>query len=215
MTTAHSSSARSGTTGDAWEWAARLGYAVSGVLHLIIGFLVAQIGLGAGAEADQTFCIVERCERAVRHFAVVGRRWCRSWPLRRGSWPTPFRGGSETSKIARSPPEGRRCISPWPSRLSIVTGSGDSSGDSQAQGIRQHVDGRTRRRIHRGAIGVGIVIGGVYHVYKGATKKFLRDLPINCQATSLRKRSRVTGTLGYVAKGVALGVSGCCSPMRR
>ncbi len=54
MATASASSARAGTSGDIWETAARAGFFVSGLLHLILGYVIVQIGLGSGGEADSS-----------------------------------------------------------------------------------------------------------------------------------------------------------------
>jgi hypothetical protein len=53
------------------------------------------------------------------------------------------------------------------------------------------------------AIGLGLAAVGGYHVYKGATKKFLKDLRVS-------GGSGVTaaGVTGYVAKGVVLAGAG-------
>ena len=50
---------------------------------------------------------------------------------------------------------------------------------------------------------IGVVVIGVggYHVMKGWTKKFLRDLAENPGILATR-----AGVVGYVAKGVALAV---------
>ena len=52
---------------------------------------------------------------------------------------------------------------------------------------------------------IGLVIIGVggYHVYKGATKRFLRDLEENPGTWATR-----AGRVGYIAKGVALAIVG-------
>src|SRR5690349_12899365 len=42
------------TDSDAFEYAARAGFAVSGVLHLLIGYLIVQIAFGSGGNADQS-----------------------------------------------------------------------------------------------------------------------------------------------------------------
>ena len=53
------------------------------------------------------------------------------------------------------------------------------------------------------AVGLVIVGVGIYHVRKGATKKFLRDLEEHPGHWATR-----AGVVGYIAKGIALGVVG-------
>jgi hypothetical protein len=52
-------------------------------------------------------------------------------------------------------------------------------------------------------IGAAVVGAGVYHVFKGWTKRFLRDMNKNPGVLATR-----AGMIGYIAKGVALGVVG-------
>ena len=42
------------TDSDAFEYTARAGFAVSGVLHLLVGYIIVQIAFGAGGNADQS-----------------------------------------------------------------------------------------------------------------------------------------------------------------
>lgn len=58
-----------------------------------------------------------------------------------------------------------------------------------------------------GAVGVGIVAGGVYHVVKGWRKKFLEDLQGGTSG-HLGRAVVTLGRVGYIAKGAALGVLG-------
>ena len=51
--------------------------------------------------------------------------------------------------------------------------------------------------------GIVITAVGGYHVYKGATQKFLDDLKIDDNSAVT-----ITGTIGYVAKGLVLGGAG-------
>ena len=42
------------TDSDAFEYTARAGFAFSGVLHLIVGYIIARIAFGLGGSADQS-----------------------------------------------------------------------------------------------------------------------------------------------------------------
>jgi Domain of Unknown Function (DUF1206) len=53
------------------------------------------------------------------------------------------------------------------------------------------------------ALGLGLIAVGGYHVYKGATKKFRKDLRV-FGGTGIK----VVGVSGYVAKGVVLAGAG-------
>jgi hypothetical protein len=42
------------TDSDAFQFAARAGFAISGVLHLLVGYIIVHIAVGAGGTADQS-----------------------------------------------------------------------------------------------------------------------------------------------------------------
>src|SRR5215218_2741910 len=42
------------TDSDAFEYTARAGFAVSGVLHLLVGYIVLRLAFGSGGNADQS-----------------------------------------------------------------------------------------------------------------------------------------------------------------
>ncbi len=42
------------TDNDAFEYSARAGFAVSGVLHLLVAFIILRIAFGSGGNADQS-----------------------------------------------------------------------------------------------------------------------------------------------------------------
>jgi hypothetical protein len=206
MTSSQRSSARSGTSGDAWEKAARGGYAVSGVLHLILGFLVVQIGLGSGAEADQSSALSNLSEApfgALLLWVAVAAF------LSLAAWQFADAWRSDNEAMDRGKAAGKTVLylALAFTAFSIVAGSGGSNGDSQAQGFASTLMGAPAGRILVGAIGLGILAGAGYHVYKGAQQKFLEDLTaISGQALSTGVRA--VGAAGYVAKGVALVVVG-------
>lgn len=82
------------------------------------------------------------------------------------------------------------------------TGGSSDSGDS-AESATEPFLGSTTGRAIIAAVGLIIVIIGIYHVYKGMSRKFHEDL----NPAGDQKLSQVidkTGLVGYVAKGIAL-----------
>ncbi|WP_082109905.1 DUF1206 domain-containing protein [Demequina phytophila] len=205
--TSATSSARSGTSGDVWEKAARAGYAVSGVLHLVLGFLIVQIGLGSDAEADQTHALA-----SVGHTplgAVV--LWAAAIAfLALGLWQLAdaFRGGAEGKDRAKSGGKAVMYAALAFTATSVAMGSGGKNGDQQAQGFAGTLMEAPAGRALVGAVGLGIIGGAIYHVVKGARKKFLEDLKALPGHRELGAGVVWLGRVGYVAKGIALGVVG-------
>jgi len=206
MTQSHSSTARTGKTGAAWEKAARAGYAVSGVLHLILGFIVAKIGFGSGGEADQSSALSNIGEAPLGNVllwvAVVAFAALAAWQV-----ADALRGGNDTKDRVKAAGKAALYAALAFTTASIALGSGGSNGDSKSQGFATSLMSAPAGRILVGAVGVGIIVGAAYHVRKGWTKKFLEDLKPT-PGRELSKAVRSVGSIGYVAKGVALGVVG-------
>ena len=205
MTASHSSM-RQGSTGDAWEKAARAGYAVSGALHIVLGLLIAQIALSGGGEeasssqalssiSDNTFGAI------VLWFAVAAFGALALWQL-----ADAFRSHDEAKDRGKAAAKAGVYAVLAFTAGSIAMGSSSSGGDSQAQGIVAKALGWPGGQFIVGAVGLGVLAAGVFHVVKGAKKKFMQDL--KGVPTKSGRMVRGLGTTGYIAKGVALGVVG-------
>src|SRR5690606_6571960 len=85
----------------------------------------------------------------------------------------------------------------------VATGSGGGGGEEQTTSLTAAVMENPVGRVAVGALGLGILGVGVYHVVKGWQRTFLEDL-----RSHPPHGVGVAGRVGYVAKGVALGVVG-------
>ena len=199
-------SARSGRTGDAWEFAARAGYAVSGLLHIVVGILIFRMATGgSGEDADQTAALSSIGEStfggiilwsAVVAFVALGA-WQAADAVR----------GSDTKDRAKAAGKVGVYFALAVTSWSVATGSDGEDGDSRAQSFATTLMEAPAGRVLVGAVGLGILVAGGFHVWSGWTQKFRENL----RTPSGQKVSRavtITGTVGYIAKGVALGVVG-------
>lgn len=186
---------------------ARVGYAVSGLLHLLIAWIALQVAWsGTGKSADQSGALQTVAGsspgRLTLWVAVVGFFALGLWQLANA-----LTAGSSGGK------------SPWADRVKSIskgvvylllawtcfsfakgrpTSSKAQSADFTATLLHQS-GGRALVAV------VGLVVVGVggYHVYKGWTRKFLQDLTEHPGAFATR-----AGVVGYIAKGIALMVVG-------
>ena len=62
------------TDSDAFEYAARAGFAVSGALHLLIAYIILRIAFGSGGNADQSGALATLGRPDRRHGDPLGRR---------------------------------------------------------------------------------------------------------------------------------------------
>jgi hypothetical protein len=201
------------TDTDAFEYAARAGYAVSGVLHLLVAYIIVRIATGAGGNADQSGALATLAAHSggpvVLWIAAIGLFAMALWRIAEavvGSHPSESgesdAGAKKQYKRVKSIALAVVYCALALSAIRFATGGGRSSGQQNA--------GTSARLMQSGwgkaaliAIGLAIIVVGVYHVYKGATQKFLKDLTVAGGAVLTP-----LGVAGYIAKGLVLAGAG-------
>jgi hypothetical protein len=201
------------TDSDAFEYAARAGFAVSGVLHLVVAFIIARIAFGLGGNADQSGALATLAGHtggAVMLWAVAGGL------VALGLWrvaeaivgPKP---GEGAGRYQDDTPAWKRAKS---LSLAIVNfaiafsaarfamGSGRQSSQQNAGLSAQMMQSGWGKTILI-AVAIGLIAVGGYHVYKGAAKKFFKDLRVY-GGTGIT----AIGVTGYAAKGLVLAGAG-------
>ncbi len=197
------------------ENGARVGYAVNGLVHLLIAWLALQLAGGltftreptaepnaaatSGVEAaDQSGAFAALADTNVGKLSlIVGvggfvllALWQISEAIIRRDKSTRFKSAAKAVLYLALA---------W-SCLSFVRGAGSSSKTQTADVTAQIMDRPLGQALVAvvGAIILGIAI---YHVYKGVKKRFLHDLREHPGTWAVR-----AGTFGYAAKGVALAL---------
>jgi hypothetical protein len=197
------------TDSKAFEYTARVGFAASGVLHLLVAFIILRLAFGSGGNADQSGALGTLAAQPggalMLWVAAVGLLALGLWRVAEavvGSKP-----GERSGQQQDDSPAWKRAKSIG---LAIVNfaiafsaarfamGSGQSSGQQNAGMSAQLMQSGWGKTLLI-AVGLGIVAIGCYHVYKGASKKFLKDLRVS-GGTGIT----AVGVTGYVAKGLAL-----------
>ena len=192
-----------------WELAARAGYAVSGVLHVLIGVLALRVAFGSGGEqADQSGALSTIASTpfgaVVLWFSVVAFVALGAWQVAKAIHGGFGSGGSgERAKAA-----GRAAVylALAFTALTFARGGG-SDASAQTSDMTAKLMSAPFGRVLVGAVGLAIIGVGIYHVIKGWKKKFLQDLH-RLPSGSAGPVARRLGVLGYVTKGVALGIVG-------
>ncbi|WP_435736278.1 DUF1206 domain-containing protein [Cellulosimicrobium sp. PMB13] len=206
MSSTGKSAARSAQGSKTLELLARAGYAMSGVLHLVIGVLAVQVATGSASseEASQTGALAAVAETpggtALLWFAVVAFAALGLWQV-----TVALSGALETSDRLKA--AGKAVVYVALGVLAVQVVSGASSGSGQEESFTARLMQSPGGTLLVGAVGVGVVVTGVYHVVKGWKKKFLEDLRGGTSGHVGRAVVQL-GRVGYIAKGVALGVLG-------
>lgn len=189
------------------EWGARAGFAILGVLHLLIAWIAVKVawGVGGGSKsADQSGALGTLSSsgtgKALLWVAVVGFVLLAVWNLTEAALS--HGEASDRGKLAAKGV--LYAFFAWTSFKVVALGSGGSgSSEKQTEDVTASLMGSPAGQVLVGAVGLVVLGIAGYHVHKGWTKKFLEDLTEHPGDWAVQ-----AGRAGYVAKGVALVVVG-------
>ncbi|AKK27766.1 membrane protein [Mycobacterium sp. EPa45] len=205
---------RAATDSRAFELAARAGYSISGVLHLLIAYIIVRLPFGSAGNADQSGALATLAAQpggAVALWLVAGGLVAMAlWRVAEailGSHPSePGREHDGAYDVFERIKSGGLALIYAGIALAAVKfadGGGESSSERNA--------GLTARLLQTGwgkailLIAAAVIIGiGGYHVYKGLSTKFEEDLTVSGGGPLITP----LGIAGYTAKGVVLGGAG-------
>jgi hypothetical protein len=201
------------TDSDAFEYAARAGFAFSGVLHLLVGYIIAQIAFGSKGNADQSGALAELANHAggaVTLWVVAGGLVALGlWRVaeaivgsKPGEGSGPYQDNTPAWKRAKSAGLAIVNFAIALSAARFAMGSGQQSSQQNAGLSAQMMQSGWGKGVLI-AIAVGLIVVGGYHVYKGAAKKFLKDLRVSGGPVVT-----AVGVAGYAAKGLVLAGAG-------
>ncbi len=197
----------------AFEYAARAGYSTSGVLHLLVAYITLQLAFGTAGNADQSGALATLAAQPGGAVALwitaVGLIALALWRLAEavvGSHPT--EPGSEHDGAHRLFDRVKSVSLAVVYAGIALAATRFASGGGQSNSAQN--TSLTARLMQTGAgkalllIAAAVIIAvGAYHVYKGVSTKFEKDLKIpgGPVVTPL-------GIAGYSAKGAVLGGAG-------
>ncbi|MGL5818984.1 MAG: DUF1206 domain-containing protein [Phycicoccus sp.] len=200
-TTRAGSAARSASESPVVEWGARLGYAVLGLLHLLIGWIGLTLAWGGGGSADKSGALGAMASSgvgpALLWVAVVGFGALALWQCAEAVL-THDDATHRAKAVGKAVVYGFFAWSAW----KYTAGSGGSD-EQQTDDVTRTVMEQPAGRWLVAAVGLAVIGVAAYHVRKGWTRAFLDDL-----REHPGRWAEVSGRVGYLAKGVALGVVG-------
>ncbi|GGK89801.1 membrane protein [Sphaerisporangium melleum] len=202
--------ARRATNTRTFDRLARFGMACRGVLYALIGILALQIALGGGGEeADKTGAVHTVAQQpfgtALLWLMAIGfaalTLWQASDAIMNGSSDTAHRAEGAGRAVVYALVVGT--IMSF-----LLRGTTGSSSDEQSKDLTATVMDWPGGQLIVGAIGLGVAALGVYWIYEGVKKKFLKHL--NTAEMSPRTRGVVEklGMVGYAARGVIAVAAG-------
>ncbi|MGV9673050.1 DUF1206 domain-containing protein [Gordonia sp. NPDC003504] len=202
---------REATDSKWFERLARAGHVVSGLLHLLIAYIVARLAFGDPGNADQSGALGLFAStpggRAALWIAVVAFVAMALWRVAEvilGPHPADPAPDDDDGWLDRAKAGALAVVYlafAW-SAAQFALGHGQSSGRQNA-GLSARLMGSAPGKVLLVVVGLVIIVVGAYHVYKGVTRSFFDDLKID-----ENDAVKVTGIVGYTAKGLVLAGAG-------
>jgi hypothetical protein len=209
------SDAQQAGNSDTLENLARVGLIAYGVVHLLVAWLALQLAWSGGnsKSADQSGAMSTLADSPVGKpllwLIALGfialAAWQAAEVLRwRGRWSAT--GKARATALQNS---GKALIKTVVYvvlavlAITFALGSGKSSSQQQ-QKTTAGVFGWPAGRWLIGVVGLVLIGVGVYHVYKGVTKRFLEEIDTSDASPSALRLVTRLGQVGFPGKGVAL-----------
>lgn len=193
---------------------ARSGYAANGLVHILIGILVLVVAAGGPGTADQAAAFTAIAE-APLGFAVLWLIAVTLWAL--AAWH------AVEGLLARKPaPDAKGWLRKWGARLSAwgqaavfaalggvaaaVALGARPDADAAAEGASRGLLAMPGGPLLLAAVGTGFAVAGIAFVWMGVRRSFRSTVSV--PAGGLGRFVQATGVVGFVAKGIALGIVG-------
>jgi hypothetical protein len=216
-TSSPANTARSVKNSSAMIVLGRAGMACYGIVYVIVAYLALRISFGDnGKQADQKGALQEIAATTFGDVMLwvlgIGLLAFGPWQLLLAAvsyqWRTPKR--KRTTKRIGAAIRGITGLALGVAAIGIVTGSGSGSGsgNEKEQTFTAKVLELPVGRLLLGVIALVVIGFGAASVYSGARRSFMKDLDTSELPSGTRSWVAGIGMVGYIAKGVAVGIVG-------
>jgi uncharacterized membrane protein YidH (DUF202 family) len=194
------------------EIGARVGLAAYGVTHLLIAWIALQVAFGGGGEqANQKGAFQEIASHSFGVFLlwviVLGFVAVALWRLEQAIWGYRYVSDHKKQLRKRAASAFKAVVFATLAVWAATTAAGSGGGGSGGQKATAGVLGLPGGQWIVGLVGLGIIIAGGNKIYAGWKKKFEEDMDMPSDPKA-RKAAERTGQVGFIAKGVSIGVIG-------
>lgn len=189
---------------------ARAGFVFVGLVHILIGVIALQIDRGQGGQADQSGAIGSLASKPGGPLLLwAGFAGCAAlalWMLTEAVFEARSEAESKKKLQKAGAAVGKAVVYGFLAFTFSVFATGGSKNSSQsASDFTAKLMEAPAGVVLLIGIGLAIIASGVYYVYRGITRKFMKDLQ---DPGGARTAVEWIGTIGYTAKGVVLAVVG-------
>ena len=182
---------------------ARAGFAVNGVLHVLMGIITFAVAFGEKGTANHDGALTQLSAGPIGGLllwaAVVGLAGLAFFQVLTFAL---VRGTSRASWLARSKPFGRALAYLGLGFIAFRFAIAGSPDRSEAQDLSARLMAAPGGVWVVAAIGLGILVGGVVFVVIGIRGRYLNDL--DTERPVVNGTARIIGGIGYIAKGIAI-----------
>jgi hypothetical protein len=188
---------------------ARLGFAVNGLLHAVIGFLAISVAANGGGQADQSGALAQIAAGpgggVILWTVSIGLAALGLW-LIIGAFLAPSADRSKwVTHLLVEVGKGLAYLFLAGTAFTFARG-GSTNSEGDARSISSTLLAAPGGVFVLVLIAVAVAAIGVYFVVKGVRKRFTRDIAVPAGANG--RVVVILGVFGYVAKGVALLIVG-------
>lgn len=197
---------------DVLDQGVKLGLIAYGVVHLVVAWTAIQLALGeSGGKANQTGALQQLAQDSMGgaslYAVALGFAALVLWQAAEAfAGHRSEDGGKRVFKRAASAVKAIVYATLAVTSVKIASGNGGRSQGTDT--ITAQVMSAPGGQLLVGAVGLAVVAAGGYLAYKGVTRKFTKRLDTEGTTGNRRTPVVVLGTVGYVAKGVALAAIG-------
>jgi hypothetical protein len=199
---------------DTMRAAARVGLAAFGLVHLLIAWLALQVAWSGGGNADSQGALQKVAEepfgKALLWVVAAGLVALTIWQVMTAMWGHRSESDDKKRAAKRLAAVGRAVVyaAIGFSAARTAGGSGGKSQDAKGEGLTADLLSAPAGRVLVAAVGVTILFIAVRHVHRGLSDNFTHDLQAEATSGSSRSAVLMSGRVGYVGKGAAIGVVG-------
>lgn len=194
-----------------FEMCARIGYAANGLLHFVVGLIAVSVAAGARGDIEGSGALEALSDLPGGYMLLwtsfLGAAALAVFQLSEAAFGWKHRNKKE--KVMKRLKAGSKAAAYAAVSVSfgVYALGGETDSSAQARKLTANLLSAPLGAALLIAVGVGIIAIGCYHLFKGATKGYCKDLgklPQGTRGTVIR----ILGSVGYMAKGLALAVVG-------
>ena len=202
--------ARKATRNPVFRISARAGFIASGLVQLVVGVIAIEIALHhSKSSADQSGALGDLARApggpVLLWVVTIGSFALALWLVVSGALATGKDTKSEWGHRLRDWGKGIVYLAIGFTALTFARG-GTSSSTHSAQKGSADVLKLPGGPVLLGIVGLGVIVLGVFLIYRGVAKKFVESIRV--PSGTAGRATVALGQVGYAARGVAIGVVG-------